>query len=76
MASAEKASKDSAQSPAWSRNASPRGHLGQLGGEAAGLAGEHQRAAARRAVFTDGVERGGVGPVGLLGGRAVAPRRR
>jgi hypothetical protein len=51
------------------------GHLAQVGGEAAGLAGEHQRGEGAQRL-DDGVERAGVGPVGLLDGRAMAPRRR
>ena len=43
MASAEKSSKDSAQSPACSKKALPGRHVGQGGGEPAGLAGEHER---------------------------------
>ena len=49
MPSAEKASKDSAQSPAWSRKARPSATCAEGGGEVAGLAGEHERAAGRRA---------------------------
>ena len=43
MASAENASNDSAQSPAWSRKASPAATEAEAGGEGPGLAGEHER---------------------------------
>ena len=73
--SAEKSSKDSAQSPAWSRKASPCGHLGQRRGQVAGLAGEDERgqAAQLRLHLLAGVL---VRPGRLLVGRVVAPRPR
>ncbi len=75
MLSAENVSNDSAQSPACSRKASPRGHLGQALGQDAGLAGEHQRRHGGQRL--DGaVEVGLIGPVRLLLGRMGVPRVR
>ena len=72
MALAENASNDSAQSPAWSTKPSPLGDRGERLGEAARLAREHERRD-RAQLGERGVERGGVGPVGLLRGGERAP---
>ena len=76
MASAVKSRKDSAQSPAWRRNALPVGDLGQ-GGRAAARASPAKTSGGR--IDSDlrvGLEVGRVGPVRLLGGRQVPPRAR
>ncbi len=75
MASAQKSWKDSAQSPACSRKARPAATSAERGVRCAGLAGEHQRRHARQ-LLERTVECGLVGPVRLLGGGLVAPRRR
>ena len=72
---ARTSSKDSAQSPAWSRNASPRGDLAPAGREVAGLAGEHERGAGRRSASATRSSVAVVGPVGLLRGSAATPGR-
>ena len=48
------------------------GHLGQVGGESSGLAGEDERRH-RGQLLDRGVERGGIRPVRLLDGRELPP---
>ena len=73
MVTAEKASKDSAQSPACSRKALPAATCPAAAVSAAGLAGEHQRREGGD-LLECALEGGLVGPVGLLRGRVGRAR--
>ena len=72
---ADTSRKDSAQSPAWSRNALPSATSAKPGRQVAGLTGEDERRPLGERLF-DGLELGLVGPLGLLHGRERAPRGR
>ena len=72
MLSAEKSSKLSAQSPAWSRKALPAATCGETGLERTGLAGEDQRGIGGDLLQCP-VEIGLVGPGRLLLDREPAP---